>query len=317
MIEMFEFVQDSYVLAYFGMFCTFLFAIILFLKIFNMIRIHLFTICGSNLKSCGEWAVITGGSSGIGKCFSFELAKLGFDIVIISNELDALKETAEEIINKYGRQCCYIHVDLADENVFKFIGKKLSDKKISISINGAGIAGDAPCYFLEESDKNLLLMINLHIGAVVHMTRLILPSMLARNRGVIINISSVASAKPFSFVSTYSACKAFSDRFTRSVIYENINEKVSLQSLTPSFVWTNMVKKSMKGKNKKASEILKLMSLSPNNLVRNAVRIMNVTKHTTGHWLTDLFWDVYPNVPNFVWMVCNFIMAPKLRGKVN
>lgn len=291
---MFEIILENDVLAYFGMFCTFILAASLIWKFFNFLRIHLFSKYNCDLKRYGQWAVITGGSSGIGKGYAIELAKLGLDIVIISNELEALKETAEEIKFQYGVRCCYIHVDLTEESVFEFLSRSLTNMDIGILVNSAGIIGNTPCYFLDETDSDVYRLIDLHIRAVVHMTRLILPSMLTRKKGAVVNISSIVSLAPTPYSSLYSSCKAFSDRFTRAISYEYRYENINIQSLIPCAVCTEMVQQL----NKKLPS-LKLFSIDRDRFVRNAVQTINVADHTTGYWLNDITWYVYLVIPYF------------------
>ncbi|XP_023211989.1 very-long-chain 3-oxoacyl-CoA reductase-like [Centruroides sculpturatus] len=300
---MFEAIEQSFILAYFGIFCTILFVSTLIWKFVNVLRVHLFSLCTSDLKEFGPWAVVTGGSSGIGRGYANELAKRGLHIVIVSNELQALKAAAEEIISQYGVECRYIHVDLSYDNAYEHVYSTLNDTDVGILVNCAGVVGDFPCRMLNESDRNVNLMLALHIKAVVHMTRLFLPSMLARKRAAIVTVSSVASGIPCPFSIVYSASKAFSDRFTQALSYEYKWKNVSFQSLTPFAIWTRMVEEH---RNFEYFELIKSMSLDRDKFVKNAVRTINLTDHTSGNWFCDIVWYAAFNILNIYF---HFIVA--------
>ncbi|XP_023230162.1 inactive hydroxysteroid dehydrogenase-like protein 1 [Centruroides sculpturatus] len=217
---MFEAIEQSCILAYFGIFCTILFVSTLICKFVNVLRVHLFSLCTSDLKEFGPWAVITGGSSGIGRGYANELAKRGLHIVIVSRGLQALKSAAEEITSQYGVECRYIQADLSHDNAYEHVYSTLKDTDVGILVNCAGVMGDSWCRLLDLTDEDVNLLLQLHIKAVVHTTRLFLLSMSFRRRAAIVTVSSVASVMPLPFLSVYSACKAFSDRFTRALSYE-------------------------------------------------------------------------------------------------
>ncbi|XP_023230166.1 hydroxysteroid dehydrogenase-like protein 1 [Centruroides sculpturatus] len=304
---MLEAIEQSCILAYFGIFFTILFASMLIWKFVNVLRVHLFSLCTSDLKEFGPWAVVTGGSSGIGRGYANELAKRGLHIVIVSNELQALKAAAEEITSQYGVECRYIHVDLSHDNAYKHVFSRLKDTDVGILVNCAGVLGDFPCHILDESDRDVNLMLELHIKAVVHATRLFLPSMLARKRAAIVTVSSIASIIPLPFLSVYSACKAFSDRFTRALYYEYKWKNVSFQSLTPFIIWTRMVEERARGL--KHIELYKILTLDRDIFVRNAVRTINLTDHTSGNWFLDIVWYAAFKIVNIFWAYFVVIMA--------
>ncbi|XP_023230170.1 inactive hydroxysteroid dehydrogenase-like protein 1 [Centruroides sculpturatus] len=301
---MFEAIEQSCILACFGIFCTILFVSTLICKFVNVLRVHLFSLCTSDLKEFGPWAVVTGGSSGIGRGYANELAKRGLHIVIVSSGLQALKAAAEEITSQYGVECRYIQADLSHDNAYEHVFSSLKETDVRILVNCAGVAGDFPCRMLNESDRNVNLMLALHINAVVHTTRLFLPSMLARKRAAIVTVSSSTSVVPCQFSSVYSASKAFSDRFTRALSYEYKWKNVSFQSLIPFAIRTRMVEEH--SRNFEYFELIKNMSLDRDKFVKNAVRTINITNYTSGNWFCDAVWYAAFNILNIYF---HFIVA--------
>ena len=96
---------------------------------------------------------------------------------------------------------------------------KLYDKDIGILVNNVGVAYDRLNYFHEFSKENMWNMINVNVCSTTMMTKMILPGMLKKKRGAIINISSVAAMGPQPFATIYSATKAYVDFFSRGTVY--------------------------------------------------------------------------------------------------
>ncbi|XP_023230169.1 very-long-chain 3-oxoacyl-CoA reductase-like [Centruroides sculpturatus] len=308
---MLEAIEHSCILAYFGIFCTILFFSALIWKFVNVLKVHLFSLCTSDLKEFGPWVVVTGGSSGIGRGYANELAKRGLHIVIVSNELHALKAAAEEITSQYGVECHYIHADLSHDNAYEHVYSTLKDTDVGILVNCAGVMGDFPCRLLDLTDEDVNLLLQLHIKAVVHTTRLFLPSMSSRRRAAIVTVSSMTSAMPMPFLSVYSASKAFSDRFTRALSYEYKWKNVSFQSLIPFPILTRLVEEC--AKNFKYSKLSQNICLERDRFVRNAVRTINLTDHTSGNWFFDIVWYAVLKIVNIFWARLMFKFAPSFK----
>ena len=96
---------------------------------------------------------------------------------------------------------------------------KLYDKDIGILVNNVGVAYDRLNYFHEFSKENMWNMINVNVCSMTLMTKMILPGMLRKKKGAIINISSVAAMGPQPFATIYSATKAYVDFFSRGTVY--------------------------------------------------------------------------------------------------
>lgn len=273
--------------------CYFLFVIAI--VSYNFILTHVVSrLFPFSVRNYGQWAIITGGSSGIGRSYAFELAKRGMNLIIVSNELEALKSTAESIETQHGVNCRYIYGDLTEGNgIRQRFKEELDGKDVGILINCAGIVGNLPRSFLRVTEKDTLTMIDLHITAVVQITHLVLPYMLAKNRGAIITISSFSSLLPFYKLNIYSASKAYSDRFTRAVAWEYNKKGIYMQSLIPYFVSTRLLTNYKRN----------CMIPDSECFVRNAVPTLKFSGYTTGYWKHEMLryfiqiiiW-VYPNI---------------------
>ncbi|XP_023218757.1 hydroxysteroid dehydrogenase-like protein 1 [Centruroides sculpturatus] len=220
-------------------------------EIFRMAKLYVFPkFFKQDLTKFGKWAVITGGSSGIGRLTAFELAKSGLKIMLVSNEEKELKTTKEDIEAKFGAECCYVMADLTGGNeVHDRLWSEIKNKDVGIFVNCAGISGGTPCHFLEESVSNTLTMIDLNLRVVLDTTYRITNYYVKKNRGVVVNVSSVASSFPLPYFALYSSCKRFVDLFTKAVNTELTDEDIILQSLTPWFINTRMVTANLSTRN--------------------------------------------------------------------
>ncbi|XP_006773235.2 PREDICTED: testosterone 17-beta-dehydrogenase 3, partial [Myotis davidii] len=153
----------------------------------------------SFLKSMGQWAVITGAGDGIGKAYSFELARQGLNVVLISRTLEKLQAIAVEIERTTGRSVRIIQADFTKDDIYEDIKEELKGLEIGILVNNVGmIPSLLPRHFLNTPDE-IQSLIHCNITSVVKMTQLILKHMEARRKGLILNISSGVA-----FVCTFS-----------------------------------------------------------------------------------------------------------------
>ncbi|XP_048451389.1 17-beta-hydroxysteroid dehydrogenase type 3 isoform X6 [Rhincodon typus] len=137
----------------------------------------------SFFQSLGEWAVITGGTDGIGKAFAHEFAKCGLNIVLISRTKEKLTKVADEIEQASGREVKTIQVNFIKRDIYQHIKENLRGLEIGVLVNNVGIMQKPdPCRFLEinDIDKTIDDMINVNMVSVVKMTQLVLPKMKER-----------------------------------------------------------------------------------------------------------------------------------------
>jgi short-subunit dehydrogenase len=157
----------------------------------------------------GKWALVTGASAGIGTALAKELATGGTNLVLTARRKDRLEELAKTLSAEHGVKTEVFSADLADpsapERIFTFTNER--GIAIDLLINNAGFGQYGEFRSVER--QRLLDMIQVNCNAVVHLTRLYLPEMVARRRGDVLILASMASFQAVPYISTYAATKAF------------------------------------------------------------------------------------------------------------
>uniref|UniRef100_A0A8C5AK57 Hydroxysteroid (17-beta) dehydrogenase 3 n=1 Tax=Gadus morhua TaxID=8049 RepID=A0A8C5AK57_GADMO len=180
----------------------------------------------SFLRSMGEWAVVTGGSEGIGRAYAFELASHGMNVIILSRSKDKLERTAKEIEEETGKRVKVLVADFSRDDVYREIEDNLKDLEIGVLVNNVGILPSMiPSKFLETKNLNQV--------------RFILHSPLGK--GVIVNLSSGVATIPCPLYSLYSASKVFVERFSLCLQAEYSAKGIIIQTIAPFSVSTAMI----------------------------------------------------------------------------
>ncbi len=181
----------------------------------------------------GQRALVTGASSGIGAVFARELASRGTDLVLVARSEDKLSALAAELHREYGVAAEVAVADLAGPSAAENVAAELSsrDLHIDILVNNAGFGFFAP---LDQADGDVLSdMVQLNVAALVGLTRLYLPGMLARDRGAIVNVGSTAAFQPVPYMAVYGATKAFVLSFSEALWAETRGTGVRVTALCP------------------------------------------------------------------------------------
>lgn len=186
-------------------------------------------------------ALITGAGKGIGKAIAIALAKEGVNVILVSRTQSDLDEVATSV-NNLGVKSLTLTADVSDIcSVDTAVAEALDKfKTIDILINNAGIAAFGK--FLELEPKAWERIIQVNLMGTYYITRAVLPNMIARQTGDIINISSTAGLKGNALTSAYSASKFAVLGLTESLMQEVRKHNIRVTALTPSTVATEMAK---------------------------------------------------------------------------
>lgn len=179
-------------------------------------------------------AVITGGANGIGLATAHQLAKDGYDLFLIDKDLSNL-EIAKKQLGVHNRKVEILNIDLSEsENVLSELGKKFSQFEVDALVNNAGIgfARTVEQTTLEEWD----LTFDVNIKATFLMCKLIVPQMVARKKGEIVNVASAGALIGLKNRVAYCASKAAVVGLTRCIAADHAIDGIRINAIAPGTV---------------------------------------------------------------------------------
>jgi short-subunit dehydrogenase len=183
-------------------------------------------------------AVVTGASSGIGKAFAHYFASQGFDMLITGRRKEKIEEVAKEIRSEYGVNAEVILADLSVggdlSGLLQAVGSK---NNIAVLVNNAGYGMDRS--FIEDAIERQLTMVEVHVNAPLMLIHKVLPQMMERKAGIIINVSSLAAYFPAPGNTIYAGTKSFLKTFTESLHFEVSRQGIHVQCLCPGYTYSD------------------------------------------------------------------------------
>ena len=167
-------------------------------------------------------ALITGASSGLGRDFAFKLADQGYDLVLVSRDIDKL----ESIQSKINTHCEVVSCDLSEEKNAHMLYEKYKGE-IDLLINNAGF-GECNSFSKTELDNDIN-MIKVNIIALHTLTKLFLKDFISKDSGQILNVASLAAFEPGPLMATYYSTKSYVYNLTMSIYEELRREKSNVK----------------------------------------------------------------------------------------
>lgn len=149
-----------------------------------------------NLKKYGSWALVTGPTDGIGKGFAFQLARKGLNLILVGRNPDKLKDVSNSIQAKYSKtQIKTVVVDFSGDisDGIQRIRESIEGLDVGVLINNVGISYPYARFFHEVDEELLKNLIKINVEGTTKVTQAVLPGMLQRKRGAIVNIGSGAA----------------------------------------------------------------------------------------------------------------------------
>ncbi|MBN1270973.1 MAG: SDR family NAD(P)-dependent oxidoreductase [Candidatus Aminicenantes bacterium] len=187
-----------------------------------------------------DYALITGGSEGIGKAFAEECAVRGMNLIIAALPGPSLINSGEYFRKTYGVDVETLGINLTEKDAPQRLFDFCRDKglRVRLLVNNAGLAGSA--VFAKSSLEEIDKRIQLNIRAMVFLTRLFIPSMKELDSAYILNIGSLGGYFAIPYKSLYTASKAFVLVFTKALREELKNTGISVGQVCPNGVRTNI-----------------------------------------------------------------------------
>jgi short-subunit dehydrogenase len=200
-------------------------------------------------------ALVTGATSGIGRAYAVCFAKAGYNLVITGRRMDKLNLLAHEMREQFGICVRVIKAELSvEEDLQKLIKAIESHDNIHVLVNNAGFGSGVE--FCKNKLDEHMKMLQVHVIVSVKLAYAVLPQMISRKEGTIINVSSLGAYMPAPGSSMYSATKLFLTSFSESLYMEVHQHGIKVQCVCPGFTHTDFHERRTDGKMKKTSGMM-------------------------------------------------------------
>ena len=223
------------------------------------------------MENSKAYALVTGASSGIGYQYARVMAEKGYNVIMVSNEPEAIVEKAEMVKQDFHVDAVPLMRDLGRQDAAKELYDycKSQNWEVEVLINNAGVYHDRD--FLDDSEGFNELILNLHVVTPAMLLYYFSKDMVERQRGYVLNMSSITSEIAVQRLATYSATKAFLKNFSRSVHVELYHKGVYVTAVRPGAVDTGLYSIS-----RAATKVGMIVGyiVTPEKLARRGVRAM-------------------------------------------
>ncbi|XP_071403335.1 inactive hydroxysteroid dehydrogenase-like protein 1 [Centroberyx affinis] len=273
-------------------------AVVLLRDCYILVKVHFFPrmIQGKKLaQRFGEWAVVYGASEALAKAYAEELARQGISILFVSQDHVTVRDTAASLSQSYGVETVVV---VADVTLGQAAGKPVRDalrgKDVGFLVNCVDESSAFPQSLIEMSEQALLDMVNKNVAAATLMTRLVLPVMVERSRGAVVNISSGACCRPLPGRVALTASAGYLDHFSRALHLEYGCKGIFVQSLIPFQVASS---------ERSSSSVDGWLVPKPEVYARHAVSTLGISHRTTGYWPHTLQYGLMRCIPEWIWVL--------------
>lgn len=184
------------------------------------------------MKPAG-YALVTGASRGIGKHFAFALARRSWDVILVGRTQHQLQHLAQELTASFNVRAEAIALDLIADHAPGELARTITERRLDVEmlVNNAGLGNQGEFLKLPLDEQSH--MVRLNALALVELTYHLLPQMIARRRGTVINVSSTAGFQPMPYVAVYAATKAFVTSFSMALAEEVRAAGITVVTLCP------------------------------------------------------------------------------------
>jgi 3-oxoacyl-[acyl-carrier protein] reductase len=188
----------------------------------------------------GKAVIVTGGSRGIGRAIVERFAADGADVTFFYRDNAAAAEEVVAAARAAGHTIAALQVDIRDSAACAAAVDRVVERcgRIDVLVNNAGVIRDNLLALLDDDDVRTVLETN--VGGVFNVTRAVVPHMISRRSGKIVNISSVAGEKGGRGQTNYAASKGAINAFTRSLAVELASRKITVNCVAPGVIETEM-----------------------------------------------------------------------------
>jgi hypothetical protein len=214
-----------------------------------------------------RFAVVTGASSGIGAAVAERLAAHGVHLVLVARSAGKLEEEAARLSRRHGVTVHALPLDLATADAPTRLAKTLADKGIEVEVlvNNAGVSTRGPV--LDGDPARFRSLIDVNVTALTELTVLLMPAMVARGHGAVINIASTGAYVPAPHLAVYAATKAYVLSFTQALWAEARGTGVRVVAVSPGPTKTPMNTRGTRNAEAVAGTVFRALSGSRPSVV--------------------------------------------------
>lgn len=211
-------------------------------------------------------ALVTGASAGIGACFARHLAAEGYTLVLVARRAERLEALAKELQRGYGTHCEIVTADLNDPAAPKAIMDEVARRGLVVDflVNNAGLSGKGR--FADTPWESLAGEIQVMVTAVTELAHRVLPGMLERGWGRIINLSSIAAFAPPGASLLYTGIKSYVLNMSEALDMELKPRGIHVTALCPGFTWSEF--HDVMGTRETTNKFPKFLWQQPEDVVR-------------------------------------------------
>ncbi|KAM4633092.1 inactive hydroxysteroid dehydrogenase-like protein 1 [Polymixia lowei] len=265
-----------------------------------LLRVHFLPrmIPRKKLTQCfGEWAVVYGASDAVAKAYAEELARQGISIIFVSQDHTTVTDTTISLSQNYGVETVLVVADLTlGQAASKPVRDALRGKDIGFLVNCMDESLAFPQDLIEVPERELFELVNKTVVAATLMTRLVLPGMVERSRGAVVNISSGACARPLPRRVALTASTGYLDHFSLALHLEYGGKGIFVQSLIPFQVASS-------GQPASSLALGGWLVPKPEVYARHAISTLGISHRTTGYWPHTLQYALMRCIPEWIWVL--------------
>jgi 17beta-estradiol 17-dehydrogenase / very-long-chain 3-oxoacyl-CoA reductase len=192
-------------------------------------------------KRNGSYALVTGCTDGIGKEFVLQLAKKKFNILLVSRSQEKLEELKKEV-EQMGVLTKTFAIDFskATEKDFQSLEKVIKEFQVDVLVNNVAVSHNIPTPFQDILDTEIDTLIDVNCKTTLKITKYVLPRLIEKKSGLILNVGSFAGMIPTGYLQTYSGTKAFLKCWSEALSVEMKKYSIHVEHLNTYFVVTKM-----------------------------------------------------------------------------
>ncbi|KAJ4827676.1 hypothetical protein Tsubulata_041147 [Turnera subulata] len=237
------------------------------------------------MEQYGSWALVTGATDGIGKAFARQLAQEGLNLILVGRNPTKLDTVSSEILAEFPDTKVSSSSSSATAGV-EPIQEATKGLDVGVLINNVGITYPSAKFFHEVEENVWMEMVRVNLEGTTRVTKAVLPGMVRRRRGAIVNVGSGAAVVVPShpLFTIYAATKAYIDQLSRSLYVEYKPHGIDVQCQVPLYVATKMTSRVA------SVERTSLFIPSPEDYVKSAIRCIGYEPRCTPYWAHSLQW---------------------------